>query len=323
MNERIVLASFGPFLITAYSLCVSIGSLLAVLAVLWLGVRRRLALKTLLNMIICAVVGALLGARILYCAAMFDTISVDFGLDFIPRFWEGGYTLFGGVLGGLAAVCLYARVSKISVAALLDVAASGAALFLAVARLAEYFTTQGLGQYIEAETWQRFPFAVPDSYGYWAMPVFLYEAFAALVIMFVCAATLRRARPGRAAVLFLALLSLTQILLDSWRMDEFIRFGFVHLNQVAGAALLAVLLIRGVALAVKQHGRSAWQSVRCVLFALCLGTLIWVEFALDKSSIDNVILYGIMTLALIAMGAAVLYDGRLAFVGTTSANRHP
>ena len=127
MNERIVLASFGPFLITAYSLCVSIGSLLAGLAVLWLGVRRRLALKTLLNMIICAVVGALLGARILYCAAMFDTISVDFGLDFIPRFWEGGYTLFGGVLGGLAAVCLYARVSKISAAALLDVAASGAA----------------------------------------------------------------------------------------------------------------------------------------------------------------------------------------------------
>ena len=311
MNERIVLASVGPFLISAYSLCVSVGALLAALAVLWLGMRRRLGLQTSLNITVFTLLGAVLGARILYCAAMFDTISVDFGLDFIPRFWEGGYTLFGGVLGGLAAVCLYARVLKKPAAALLDVTAPGAALFLVIVRLAEYFTTQGLGQYIETEAWQRFPFAVPDPYGYWAMPVFLYEAFAALVIALVCAASVRRARrPGQSAVLFLALLSLTQILLDSWRMDEFIRFGFVHLNQVAGAALLAALLIRSVALTVKQHGRSAWQAVRCALFALCLGTLIWVEFALDKSSIDNVILYGIMTLALIAMGVSVLYGGR-------------
>ncbi len=308
MHERIVLASIGPFLMTAYSLCLAAGALLAAAVTLWLGL-RRLGLKTTLDIMISAAVGALLGARILYCIAMFDTISVDFGVDFIPRFWEGGYTLFGGVLGGLAAVCLYARAAKKAPAALLDMLAPGAALFLTVARLAEFFTTQGLGQYIETEAWLRFPFAVQDPYGYWVMPVFLYEAFAALVIAVLCAVLMKRMRPGGTAVLFLTLLSLTQILLDSWRMDEFIRFGFVHLNQVAGALLLLALLVRSVSLRGKQAGRSAWQTVRCVAFALCLGALIWVEFALDKSSIDNVILYGIMTLALIVIGFAVLRGG--------------
>jgi phosphatidylglycerol:prolipoprotein diacylglycerol transferase len=299
----------GPFSLTAYGVCVAAGALVGALFVVWLGLRRKLCLGELLDGLLCGALGAVLGARILYCAAMIEPISVDFGLAFIPRLWEGGYTLFGGVLGGLAGAVLYVRFTKKPLKEILDVLAPGAALFLAIVRLGEGFTTQGLGFYVDNAAFQWFPAAVRDAYGYWAAPVFVYEAFAALLIAVLCAAALLRGRPGTSTVLFLALLSLSQILLDSWRHDEYIRFGFVHFNQLAGVAVLAVLLAVSVARRVKKSGWNAWTAARPVLFLALLGVLIWVEFALDKSNIDNIILYIIMAAALIAMGMTVLYGG--------------
>ncbi len=310
MQSRVVLAALGPFLITAYGLCVALGAVLAVLVTVFLGSRRHIRANASLDAAICATIGAVLGARILYCLTMYEAISMDFGLGFIPRLWEGGYTLFGGVLGGLLGVALYARAVKKPLAPLLDILAPGAAVFMMIVRLAEAFTTQGLGLYIEAEALQRFPFAVQDVYGYWAMPVFLYEAFSALLIALICALLLTRAKPGTTATTFVTLLCLTQILLDSWRQDEYIRFGFVHLNQVAAVIVLLLLLLRSVVCRVRAGGSRTWQALRCVLYAAMAGVLIWVEFALDKSSIDSWTLYVVMTGALIVMGVALLHNGK-------------
>ncbi len=310
MQSRVVLAALGPFLITAYGLCVALGTVLAALVTVFLGSRRHIRPHVSLDVAIWATVGAVLGARTLYCLTMYEAISMDFGLAFIPRLWEGGYTLFGGVLGSLLGVTLYAHTTKKPLAQLLDILAPGAALFMMIVRLAEAFTTQGLGLYMEDEALQRFPFAVQDAYGYWAMPVFLYEAFAALLIALICILLLSRAQPGTTAVTFVTLLCLTQILLDSWRQDEYIRFGFVHLNQVAAVIVLLFILLRSVVRRVRAGSPPTWQIVRCVLFALIAGMLIWVEFALDKSSIDNRTLYIIMTGALLVMGVALLNGGK-------------
>lgn len=299
----------GLFRLTAYGLCVAVGALLAALLTAWLG-RRRRQLRALLGGMLWSALGALLGARILYCATMIESIAVDFGYGFILRFWEGGYTLYGGVLGGLAGAALYARIFKQPLKPLLDILAPGAALFVAAARLGETFTAQGLGFFIDDAALQWFPLAVRDAYGYWAAPVYVYEAAAALIIGVICAAALPRKRAGTSATLFLALLSLTQILLDSWRQDEYIRFGFVHWNQLAAVATLAVLLTLSVWRRVKNAGWDAWQVMRGIAFAILTGVLIWVEFALDKSNIDNLILYIIMAAALAAMGYAVLSGGQ-------------
>ncbi|MBN1776812.1 MAG: prolipoprotein diacylglyceryl transferase [Clostridiales bacterium] len=300
----------GPFRLTAYGACVAAGALLAALFVVWLGKRRNLRLNVALDGLLCGAAGALLGARLLYCAVMIESIAIDFGLAFIPRLWEGGYTLFGGVAGGLAGLALYARIGKKPLKPLLDVMAPGAALFLAIIRLGECFTTQGLGFFVDDAALQWFPLAVRDVYGYWAAPVFFYEALAALLTAALCVVMLFRGKPGMSAVWFLALLSLSQIMLDSWRHDEYLRFGFVHVNQLAAVAVLGMLLAASVWRRVRQSGWNAWQVVRPVLFAALIGVLIWIEFALDKSNIDNAVLYAVMTVALIGMGFAVLRGGR-------------
>lgn len=311
MNELRILLSGGPFTLTAYGLCVAVGALLAIVMTVLMG-RGRLGIDGCLSMSLAAGVGAILGARMVYCLTMLDFILYDMGgAEFIPQLWQGGYSLYGAVLGGMLGVWLYARATRRKTAQLLDLAAPGAALAIAVIRSAEYFTGQGLGHYIDAEEMMRFPFAVESLYGDWQMPVFFYEAVAAVIILAVVLAMRRHGCEGCMAETFIILLGLTQIILESWREDEFIRFGFVRFNQLAAAITLGVVLALRILRQVKENGLHAWQIIRGVLFLAGIGIIIALEFALDKSSIDNTILYGMMAAALIVMGISLLK------------NRHP
>ena len=70
--------------------------------------RKRLPLDT--RAAICTVggFGALVGARVLYMLARYSYIMVDLGgSSFFWQFWQGGYTLYGGILGGMGAIALY------------------------------------------------------------------------------------------------------------------------------------------------------------------------------------------------------------------------
>ena len=129
--------------ISDYALAIAAGVCLAALVSVFFGTRRQLQIHTVLEALLSGAVGALLGARILYCAVMIQAISVDYGLGFIFRLWEGGYTLFGGVWGGIAGIALYTRASKQNLPSMLGVLAPGAAVFLAVARLAEHVQCPG------------------------------------------------------------------------------------------------------------------------------------------------------------------------------------
>lgn len=310
MNETMVLVTLGPLTVTAYSLLLALGALAASLLTVLLG-KQRMGAESALSLCLAVVPGAVIGARLVYCLTMIDSVMVDFGgLAFIPKLWEGGFTLYGAVLGGMLSAWAYARATHRAAAPLLDILAPGASLLLCVARAAEYFTSQGLGDYLEDEAMWRFPFAVEGAYGTWQMPVFLYEAVAAVVILAVTLCVLRRGRAGRTAEVFVILLGLTQIILESWREDEFIRFGFVRFNQLAAAITVAAAVALSLARQIKARGWTLWQALRIALFLLGVAVVILIEFALDKSTIDNTILYAVMAATLVMMGAASLVEGK-------------
>lgn len=311
MNELLTLWHIGPFSITAFGLCVAVGALLAVGLVAFLG-RKNPGVHVVLSLSVASLLGGLLGARLLYCLTTLEMILVDMeeGAAFIPQMWQGGYTLYGAVLGTGAGAWLYARASKQPAAPLLDLTAIGGALVLAFERGGEYFTAQGLGDFIWDEAWQRFPFAVQSVYEDWQIPVFMYEALAALAILAVLLC-LRGHRPaGRGAEVFVVLLGVTQIILESLRTDEYIRFGFVRLNMLAAAITMAPVFALRVMRMVRRQGWHPWQIIRMVLFVLCAALVIAIEFALDKSDISNTLLYFVMAGTLVAMAVAALADGR-------------
>ena len=312
MNELVILGQLGPFTLTTYALCLLAGAAAAVALTAYLG-RRNPGVNACLSMGMAAIVGAVIGGRLVYCLTQWEFILVDLGgAAFMAQPWQGGYNMYGALLGGLAGVLIYARATKKPADALLDLAAPGAVLAICAGRLGEAFTSQGLGAYVDSEALQRFPFAVENLWGDWQLPVFVYEAAAALVTMIVCLCLVRGGRrpAGRVAEVFLALISLCQIMLESLRADEFIRFGFVKFNMLAAAVALGAVIGLSVWRQVKRRGWKPWQILRLILFAATILVVILIEFALDKSPIDNRLLYAVMALMLTLMGVSVLREGK-------------
>ena len=310
MQELVVLCNLGPFTLTAYGLCVLAGAALGVAMTLLRG-RKSLGMDASLSLCLSLVFSAWAGARVVYVLTQLEGILVDaeyYGLPFILHPWEGGYTLYGAVLGAALGIWLYGRVTRRSPGKLADVAAPGAALALCVIRLGDYFTGQGLGHYVEEEALQVFPFAVLSMDENWQQPVFLWEAAAALVIGIVLLVQRKPRREGALGEQFLTLLGATQIFLESHREDECIRFGFVRFSQVAAIVVIAAVFFKRIRARVKAHGWRAGETVRVLIFLLAVVLCILIEFALDKSSIDNHLLYAIMFLTLTALSTAVLKE---------------
>ena len=292
---------FQLFSVTAYSLWVAAAVLVGWVLTL-VRSRKQCSLDAALSLLLAVTLGAWLGARLVYCLTCWDYIMVDLeGWAFLLRPWEGGYTLWGGVWGGLLAAWLVARKNG-RLGEDLDLLVPGSAAALMLLRLGEMHTAQGMGHYIQTEAFQFFPFAVPNvfsdpAYDFfeYQIPVFFWEAVAALALLIWALAGAKKRCPGEGAQGFLILLSVSQIFLESLREYEFIRFGFVRFNQLGAAAvLLAILLwrLRGA----KKKGR-----LRSLIgYGVCVGIVVAIEFALDKSQIPNPLLYAVMALTLIA-----------------------
>ena len=242
--------------------------------------------------------------------ARYSYIMVDLGgSTFFWQFWQGGYTLYGGILGGMGAIALYAKLTKQKALPLLDAVTPGALLALCGLRLAEGFTGQGFSKQMDDICWYFLPFQNEDG----QMLVWAYEAIVAAVALVIVLVQGRRQKiAGRTLETGLTIISVMQVLLDSWRADELIRFGFVRLNMLMAALTLAVLLASRLTRCIRRDGLKRISIARIVMLLAGAGVCIAVEFALDKSAINNGILYGVMMLALVPMFIAVLLDdGRI------------
>lgn len=236
-------------------------------------------------------------ARLAYCLVRFSFYFYEMGALSVLRVWEGGFLLYGAAAGAMAACALLARRSGVNVAAALDDLAVPGMLVIAIGRLAECFTTEGVGTWIESEWLMRFPFAVLNDYEEWQLCVFLPEALAAAVILLL---VLRAAR-GRGERIMTAVLlyACCQVFFESLRMDDCLKIGFVRVSQVASAAAIAAV----TAIRAARSGGMRLLAKRMAVLAVCAGVVGGIEWALDKTPVSNILLYGVMIAACAALAA--------------------
>ena len=246
------------------------------------------------------ILAGLAGARLMYCFARASYYMGEVGAWHILALREGGYLLYGALLGMVCAVaaCTHARETSGSgrLGAALDDLALPSLTVLALARLAEGLAGEGLGNWVENEALWRLPFAAQNVYGEYQWALFIPEAAAALLIL----AVVSRKKAGRAQTALL-LYAASQIVFESLRMDSVLKIGFVRVSQVLSAAvILVILLIRTRAL------RGGQRAGALLLFACCVGGIGGIEWALDKTPLDNRLLYGCMA----ALCAVLAWNGR-------------
>ncbi|MBQ8202134.1 MAG: prolipoprotein diacylglyceryl transferase [Clostridia bacterium] len=300
--------------VTVYSVLIAAGAALAIVLTARLKTRRGGDFFSGMALALTSGVCALFCSHLLFCVLRWSYIMNDLGgtAAFLVQFWQGGYTMYGAILGALLGAVIYACVKKEPVLSQLDVIVPGIAVMIIFGRLGEKFTLQGVGSYVANEALYMLPFVSRTEWGTAQLSVYVYEALAALAALVCSLIVLLRNRPvGRAAETGLAIISLMQVMLDSWRGDELIRFGFVRLNMICAAVTLAVILGTRVYRVAKQKGFDGWSIARTVMLLAGAGVVIAIEFALDKSTINNTLLYALMTASLAVMGVAVLReDGR-------------
>ena len=304
--------------VTMYSVMLAAGAALAIGLCAGLARVRRLPVADGLGLALVSGGFALLCSHWLFCALRWGYIINDLWETpwFILQFWKGGYTMYGAILGGLLGALVYAKARRLPLGRAMDVIVPGMALLVLIGRAAECFTSQGMGTEVVDQALGMLPFGQVDEWDpdVTHVRVYVYEALAAGAALVASLAVLLRGKSpaGRAAETGLTIISAAQVMLDSWRGDELIRFGFVRLNMIVAAVTLLGLMLLRVCRALKAEGVKPWTVIRFVLLLLGAAAVLIVEFGLDGKmgiTASNTLLYAIQTAAVVLMGAVVLIDG--------------
>ena len=102
----------------------------------------------LMDMILWAVPGCIIGARIYYVVFYLDLYrNADGSLDWgrMAAIWDGGIAIYGAVIAAMIVVYLYARAKKIPAPALMDVGVLGLILGQIIGRWANFVNREAFG----------------------------------------------------------------------------------------------------------------------------------------------------------------------------------
>ena len=203
---------------------------------------KRLGLPrdTSVDLALCIVPAAILGARLYYVAFQWPLYAPD--PKRILYIWEGGLAIYGGVIGGALAALIFSRVKGIPFSALADLVAPSLILGQAIGRWGNFFNGEAYGRMVERAALQFFPLAVYAD-GAWHMATFFYESvwdFLGFLVLWRCRK--RAGARGNLFLLYLAWYGLGRAIIEGLRMDS-LMWGPIRVSQVLSAALCVLALI--------------------------------------------------------------------------------
>lgn len=141
--DPIVTVDIGPLSISPHGVGIAVGFLAG--AYLMRPRARRIGIPdtVLWALLTRAAIGAVVGARLAYVVNHLG--NYDNPLEWFA-IWEGGISLLGGILGGIAAALPKARTERLDLWATLDAAAPGLALGILVGRVGDLIVADHLGK---------------------------------------------------------------------------------------------------------------------------------------------------------------------------------
>ncbi|MDJ0771692.1 MAG: prolipoprotein diacylglyceryl transferase [Ilumatobacter sp.] len=247
--------SIGPLDLRAYGLMIALG----VIAAVWM-MGRMLEQKRLgtaedaSSIAVWGVAAGVIGARLYHVATDWDRFSDDLGS--IPRLWEGGLGIPGGLLAGVFAGLWQARRRGIGAAETLTCAAPAIPLAQAIGRWGNWFNQELFGK----QTDLPWALEIDDDHlpagfesGTTFHPTFLYESMWNIGLVGVLLWIDRRLRlgAGRLFAVYLIGYGAGRFWIEGLRIDPSSELGGLRWNQ--WVALAAV--VGGGAYLVATRGR--------------------------------------------------------------------
>lgn len=217
------------------ALAVSVGTLYAA----WEEKRRGLPRDLGMDMVLCAVPCALVGARAYYVLFSLPQYAADPVSVFYV--WEGGLAIYGGVMGGALGLYWLAKKRGLAYITLLDVAVPALLLGQAIGRWGNYINQEAFGSVVRFSALQFFPAAVQIG-GVWHYATFFYESLLnalGFVYLFSLNCRKRFVRQGTLLLLYLLIYGMVRMMIEGLRTDSLMWMG-VRVSQLVSVVAYAV-----------------------------------------------------------------------------------
>ncbi|MBE5793336.1 MAG: hypothetical protein E7323_01475 [Clostridiales bacterium] len=321
-------ASFELFGLTGYrlGLWAAIGTLVLFGVMLLLAKGRRVQPSAICVLTLSGAVLGIVFARLLYCLVnLSDFIDAYENLWLTLRFFDGGLSLSGLLIGLLLAVPVTAAITREKAAELLDILCVPVGLLLCALYLGQQDTGLGIGKVVEEGAltngmpWLFLCERMGVNVEY-RMLVYLYQAILSGVLAAVMLLVYLRAqknpgfRSGETAWLSLAIYGAAMVVMESLRDDGHMQMIFLRIGQVTSALLPIIAMV----LLSKRHCQLAGKATGKTIFGwvavlLLVGGIVVLEFALDGRLASGDLTAGhfylcmVVLCALVAVAVGLLY----------------
>lgn len=230
--------SIGSFSVRWYGLLIATGLMLAVIYAMTVC-RKRYGINTdkLFNCFIVGFITAIVGARLYYVAFEWDSYSQDplkiFSIN------EGGLAIYGGLIGALIGGLIVAKISKINIPALLDVAVLGFLIGQGIGRWGNFTNQEAFG------TPTDLPWGMisENTGGVAVHPCFLYESLWCLLgfVLLHFFSKYFRKYDGQIFFMYLVWYGAERMVVEGLRTDSLFTPIFnLRVSQVLSAALVII-----------------------------------------------------------------------------------
>ena len=240
-NPSRVAFSIGNKPIYWYGIIIAAGFLLAVYYAMRRADQFGLTQDNIIDMLICAVPLAIIGARAYYCLFSWNLYKDD--PIRVLYIWEGGLAIYGGVIGAVIGLFLYTKVKKVKTSALLDIGGLGLLIGQAIGRWGNFMNREAFG----AQTDSFLRMGLTDASGatIYVHPTFLYESvWNAIGLLILHFYSKRRKFDGQIFLMYLGWYGLGRMFIEGLRTDSlYVGASNLRVSQLlAGVCFLAVVI---------------------------------------------------------------------------------
>lgn len=249
--------SVGSFTVYWYGIIIAVGFMLAVVYAMKNVKRFNIDDDKLLNCVIVGLITAIIGARLYYVLFSWDSFKYD--PIKILYIHQGGLAVYGGLIGALIGGLTVAKIQKMKIPPLLDMAALGFLIGQGIGRWGNFTNQEAFG--CQTDLPWRMMSEATGNVG--VHPCFLYESVWCLLGFFLLHFYSKRFKKydGQIFLMYLVWYGFERTVVEGLRTDSlYLPFAQVRVSQLlsfllflTGLALLFVNWFRNIKKAAVSH----------------------------------------------------------------------
>lgn len=260
--------SIGSLEIKWYGIIITLGIALAMIYAFRHLREYGLESGRFMDAVIGGLIGGIIGARVYFVVMQWDLYKDDWRSIF--DFRGGGLAIYGGVIGALLVGCIVAKLRKLRILPVLDIAGIGFLLGQAIGRWGNFFNQEAFGTNTSSffgmsggtiQTWIENYYPNTSFYENFGVemdptmpvhPCFLYESLWCLlgfVLLAIFAKKIRR-YDGQIFLIYIGWYGLGRAFTEGLRTDSLI-IGNVRISQLLAILCVAASVILQIAVGLK------------------------------------------------------------------------